>query len=51
MDNAIVNLAAIVGGLVIAMSVIPVILFLNSKGETGEPAAEKQFAWKDEEDI
>ncbi len=51
MDNGLVNLAAIVGSLVCAMSLIPVIFFLNSKGETAEPAASKQFAWKDEEDI
>lgn len=51
MDTGLVNLAAVVGALVCSMSLIPVIFFLNSRGETGEPAADEQFAWKDESDI
>lgn len=51
MDNGIVNLVAIVGSLVCAMSLIPVIFFSQSKGETKEPPDEEQFAWKDTDDL
>ncbi len=51
MDNGIVNLVAIVSSLVIAMSLIPIIFFSNSKGETKEPPLEEQFAWKDSDDL
>ncbi|MCA9639571.1 MAG: hypothetical protein H6718_08995 [Polyangiaceae bacterium] len=51
MDNGLVNLVAIVGSLVCAMSLIPVIFFKNSSGETKEPPIEEQFAWKDTDDL
>lgn len=51
MENGLVNLAAIVGGLVFAMSLIPVMLMMVSRGEKAEPPVEEQFAIRDEDDV
>ena len=51
MENGLVNLAAIVGGLVFAMSIIPVLFLYMSRGEKAEPPLEEQFAIRDEDDV